>query len=55
MKLNEKKTQNILFNFTNKYQFATRLQLSNQNLETVNDTKLLGTIISNDLKWNKNK
>jgi hypothetical protein len=23
-------------------------------LETVSDTKLLGTIVSNDLKWNKN-
>ena len=44
----------MTFNFTNKFQFATRLQLSDKNLESIDSTKLLGTIISNDLKWNMN-
>ena len=54
MLLNQKKTKNMTFNFTNKFQFATRLQLSDKNLESIDSTKLLGTIISNDLKWNMN-
>ena len=54
MLLNKKKTKNMFFNFTNKYQSTTRLQLENENIEVLDDTKLLGTIISNDLKWYKN-
>ena len=54
MILNEKKTKAMVFNFTKKHQFTTRLQLKNKNIEIVNETKLLGTIISNDLKWHKN-
>ena len=44
----------MIFNFTNKYQFSTRLTLEDEILETVSETKLLGTIVSNDLKWDKN-
>ena len=44
----------MLFNFTHKYQFQTRLQLNNETLETVSETRLLGTIISSDLRWDKN-
>ena len=54
MKLNQNKTKNMTFNFTNNYQFSTRLQLNDQNLESIESTKLLGTIISNDLIWNLN-
>ena len=36
------------------YQFATRLQLNRENVKVVNSTKLLGTIIQDDLKWNLN-
>ena len=42
MKLNEKKTQVMIFNFTEKL------------LETIQETKLLGTIVSSDLKWHAN-
>ena len=52
--LNTDKTKSMIFNFTNNYQFTSRLQLKNQNIELLNDTKLLGTIISDDLKWNLN-
>ena len=54
MALNEKKTKVMIFNFTDKYKFTTRLQLNNTNLEVVNQAKLLGVIITDDLKWEKN-
>ena len=54
MELNEKKTTNMLFNFTKDFQFTTEVKLKNVNLETHNKTKLLGTIITNDLKWHEN-
>ena len=49
----ERKSKTILFNFTRNYQFSTRLAIEGQVLEIVQKTKLLGTIVSNDLKWNK--
>ena len=54
MVINEKKTKCMIFNFSKKYQFSTRLLLKNTNLEVINKTKLLGTIITNDLKWDEN-
>ena len=50
MKLNTKKTKNICFNFTRDKQFSTDIKLNNESIETVSETKLLGTIISDDLK-----
>ena len=54
MELNEDKTKVMIFNFTNKYKFTTRLKVNNQNLEVIQKTKLLGTIIEDDLKWDQN-
>ena len=54
MKLNIKKTMNIIFNFSKKYKFSTQLSVKNENIEMVNEVKLLGTHITEDLKWNKN-
>ena len=54
MKINTTKTKTMVFNFTNKYQFGTRLKLGDEQLETVTETKLLGTILTNDLKWDQN-
>ena len=54
MQINEKKTKTMLFNFTQKYQFTTRLQLNSQPVEVIDHTRLLGTVISDDLKWNLN-
>ena len=51
MKINEKKTKFIIFNFTKKYQFGTRLYINNQPIEMIEHTILLGTIIQNDLSW----
>ena len=54
MKLNEKKTKVMIFNSSKKYQFATRLNLNNCQLETVSETHVLGTIIRSDLSWQSN-
>ena len=54
MKLNIKKTKNMIFNFSRKYKFTTNMTLENENIETETETKLLGTYITSDLKWNKN-
>ena len=54
MQINESKSKIMVFNFTKNYQFSTRLKLEGHILETVSETKLLGTIVTNDLKWTKN-
>ena len=52
--INENKTKTMIFNYTRNYQFTTRLSLNEQNVEVIDSTKLLGTIITNDLKWDVN-
>ena len=54
MILNEEKTKCMIFNFNKNKQFSTRLVLNGKKIETVNEIKLLGTIITNNLKWDKN-
>ena len=54
MLINQKKTKTMLFNYTNKYQFTTRLKLDKEPLDVISSTKLLGTIIQDDLKWEEN-
>ena len=44
----------MIFNYTYNHQFTTRLELDKVNLEVVSDAKLLGTHITNDLKWDLN-
>ena len=54
MVLNTKKSNVMIFNFTNDHQFASRLYLGGQLLDTISETKLLGVKITSDLKWHKN-
>ena len=54
MRLNQKKSCAIIFNFTQNFQFTTRLTMEGKNLDIVEHTKLLGLIVSNDLSWSKN-
>ena len=54
MKLNVDKSKVMIFNFTEDYQFATRLYIEDVLMETINQTKLLGTIVQSDLKWSEN-
>ena len=44
----------MIFNFTDKFKFSTRLVLENDNIEVIKNTKLLGTEITDDLKWDLN-
>ena len=44
----------MVFNFTKDYQFSSRLYLGGKLIDTIDETKLLGTIITSDLKWAKN-
>ena len=50
MRLNEKKTKSIIFNFSKKYQ----LSVNNKPIYIVEETKLLGNYLTSDLKWDKN-
>ena len=53
MKLNPKKCKEMLINFMQNDNFTTRLiVLGNNTVECVTTYKLLGIIISDDLKWN---
>ena len=54
MILNQKKTKNMIFNFTKNHRFTTRLNENGENIQVINEIKLLGTIITDDLKWEKN-
>ena len=47
-------TKAMLFNFTNNFQFGTRLNLKGENIQVVNEMKILGTIFNNKLTWNEN-
>ena len=54
MKLNENKSKLMIFNFTHNYQFSTRVHLNNSLLDIINETTLLGTVVSTDLTWHSN-
>ena len=44
----------MIFNFSKTKQFTTRITMENEVLPVENKTKLLGTVITNDLKWDEN-
>ena len=44
----------MIFNFTEKYKFTSKLTMDSQRLELVEEAKLLGVILTSDLKWFKN-
>ena len=54
MELNVDKSNIMLFNLTLNHQFTTQIRYKDQNVQIVVEKKLLGTIITNDLKWHKN-
>ena len=54
MILNPEKTKYMIFNFCRSAQFQTRLHLNNSMIEQVNQTRLLGVLISDDLTWHAN-
>ena len=54
MKLNTDKSKFMIINFTRNYQFNTRLSLEGNPLKQVNETKLLGLVLSDNYKWQSN-
>ena len=44
----------MIFNFSKKNKFSTQLSLKNEKIELIKEIKLLGTYITDDLKWNRN-
>ena len=54
MKLNTAKSQFILFNPTKNYDFIPEFEVEGNPLGTVEELKLLGVVISNNLKWRSN-
>ena len=54
MSLNTQKSKFMVFNYTKKYQFSTRLVLDETPLEEISECKLLGVIIENNMSFKKN-
>ena len=44
----------MIFNSTENFQFSTRMNINGQKIDTIEKTKFLGTIITNNLKWDEN-
>ena len=51
MRLNNEKSNYMIFNFSKTNQFNTRLHMGNNIIAQVRQTCLLGVIIRDDLKW----
>ena len=54
MKLNTVKSKYMTINYTDNYNFNTRLQMDDNILEQVQETRLLGVILRDDLSWKSN-
>ena len=54
MKINVRKTKCMVFNYSNKYQFSPRLEIDGEQIEVIDRTQLLGTVITDDLRWEQN-
>ena len=54
MELNKKKSKAMVFNYTRNFQFSSRAQIEDEIIEIITETKLLGVIVTDDLKWDKN-
>ena len=54
MQLNEQKSKVMIINFTRNYQFSTRVKMNGSLLDTIDSTRLLGTLVRSDMKWHDN-
>jgi hypothetical protein len=54
MMLNKEKTKAMVFNFTKKFQFSTRVLAQDATVEIIKETKLLGVTIDDKLDWDAN-
>ena len=54
MVINNTKSKVMLFNRSRKFDFEPEIYLSeNKMIETVEEMRLLGVVISNDMKWHR--
>ena len=49
-----RRTKNMIINFSKKYQFMTQLNVQNSDIDMVRETTLLGTVITDQLTWDRN-
>ena len=54
MKINKEKTKVMLFNTAKTRDFTPQMKIENEEIEVVEKLKLLGVMITDDLKWNCN-
>ena len=55
MKINKEKSNIMLFNSSRKYDFPPEVYFSDGvKLEVLSEVKLVGVVISDDLKWQRN-
>ena len=54
MRLNYKKTKLILFNPGTSRDFMPKFSIDNNNIDLVEETKLLGVVVRSDLSWSSN-
>ena len=54
MKLNTGKCKFMLFNPTINYDFVPELEIDGKELDTMDEMKMLGLVLSNDLSWRPN-
>jgi hypothetical protein len=54
MEINQKKTKLMLFNTAIKYDYKPHIEVNGETLEVVSRMKLLGVIITDNLKWHEN-
>ena len=54
MKINKEKTKVMVFNPCKAWDFMPDLTLDNQELEMVDEMRLLGVVVRSDMKWSSN-
>jgi hypothetical protein len=54
MQWNVDKSKMMIFNFTRNYPFTTNISHNGDDMKIIDETKLLGIVITKDLKWHRN-
>ena len=44
----------MIFNFSKDNQFTTNIEVNNTKLEVVDECRILGTVLTKNLTWNRN-
>ena len=53
IQLNIEKTKGMIFNFSSDQKITIKFEVENKSIGVVEDTRLLGLILSSGLKWDK--